>query len=293
MQLKTLRLAQRSVSYNKKMHEDSLSPKPSLSKLEKHRFQVPEHSAKTLRHFENELRSFTMQHPEIVGVTVFGSQVKGTARAEGDPKGKSDIDAFIFVDETIAGLSDEVLSGVSTTKDSPNWRQMHYEVERPFITLFAKAANYSESDLKDVRLRLLSQSRIDHDLQGMQTFLTDLTKYEAGTGTRPNFDQRPDSDLARIFHIQLGNQLNEYRSYVLHSLKRLGPIGDQIWERFFYRETLSFENGKLVKGMSDEAVQFIEKRNALYPHTVDQAIEYFHLQNVPAKYSLKDLRNSS
>jgi len=266
---------------------------PNLDKLEAHRFQVPEHSADVLHQFRTEVRAFISDHPEIVGVTVYGSQVKGTARETGDPNGKSDVDAFIFIDEDLASLPSEANTGVSTTAESDNWQQVNEKIGKPFRDIFSKNAGYTEQQMKDVRVRLLSQNRIDNDINAMSHYLTALIKSENGQGERLPLDQRPMSDVARLFHLQLGKNLDVYRSYVLHELKQFGEIGDKIWEEFFYQDNLSQENGKLVKGMGEDAIQFQEKRKKLYPHTVDQAIQYFQLGEVEPKYKREEKVDSS
>ena len=70
------------------------------------------------------------------------------------------------------------------------------------------------------------------------------------------------------------NVKNFWHDFGINELKQKGDLGDQIWETFIYQETLSTENGKLIRGMNDEAIDFGKKRESLVPHTIDDAIKY-------------------
>lgn len=256
----------------------------NIQRLESSRFQVSEQSGEVLHQFRRELQKFVAAHPEIVGTAVYGSHVKGTARQESDPKGKSDVDAFVFIDEDVANLPPEPGLGVSDTEKSLNWGKMNGEVGGPFKEIFSKVANYDATAMKDIRFRLLSKGKIDTDLDAMANYLEKVRMSENGQGERPSLDERPVADIARMFHLQLGQGLDEYRAYVLAKLKEKGVLGDQVWETFFYEDTLAQENAKLVKGMGQDAADFQEARSKLFPHSIDEAASYFNLTETTPKY---------
>jgi predicted nucleotidyltransferase len=251
-----------------------------LKKLETHRFQIPTGSAETLAKFRDELKEFMKDHPEIIGATVYGSQVKGTARPD------SDVDTFLFVDEEKIGLPLESGKGVDD-RESDIATHIDTTISRPFKSLWAKSSGLNEEDMKDVRFRILSQSRIDHDLQTMESYLEKMDKFNKNEGDRPSLDQRPIAPaVGRLFQLQLGRGLDTYRAYVLKSLEKKGELGDKIWETFFYQDILAEESGKLTRGTSDPVVEFHNKRKDLYPHSVSEAMQYYHLDSIKPRYDL-------
>lgn len=242
-------------------------PTQTLKRLETHRFLVDENSSQVLERFRTELEKFKAIHPEIIGATVFGSHTKGTARTEEHKKGKSDIDAFIFVDEDKM-TNHEISKDVGVSGMDATTKKLFEEITVPFRQIIADTEQIDIKELKDIRLRILSKERIDHDL-AMMDFHGDW----------------PSSELMRIFQLQIGRDLDPYRSYVLSKLKGMGKLGNKIWEEGALDAILYSENANLMKGFTDEKIEFQEKREQLYPQTIDDAIKYFHLENVQPKYS--------
>lgn len=257
----------------------------NLKKLETHRFQVPEHSAEALKQFREEMAKFIEEHPEVVGVTIYGSHLKGTARAETDPDGKSDIDCFVFVDEENRGLPVEADVKVSSTETSQNWLDMYGSIGQPFKDIYSKVSGFSNQEMKDIRFRLLSKARIDNEINAMVEYENQVVRSENGEGERPPIQDWPKQDLGRLFNLQLGKNLDEYRSYILLELQKLGSLGDTIWEKYIYKNVLAEENNKLIRGTTDEAIAFYEKRSQLFPQTVNDAIKYFKVDSVEPKYA--------
>lgn len=260
-----------------------------LKKLESRRFQVTNESGETLRRFRDELKEFMEQHPEIVGSTVYGSHTKGKARGENDPDGKSDIDSFIFIDEDkVDDINPESDSGISTI-DSPNWKTVNDGVGQEFKDLFAEAGSYSEEQMKGMSVRLISKSRIDNDIDEMYSYLQKMDDFENGLSERPSFNERPmENDIGRLFQFQLGKGLDSYRAYILDELKQKGDLGDKIWEVFIFEDTLSTESQRLVKALAADATDYdkgyIKVRKSLFPHSVDEAVKYYHTEKIEPKY---------
>lgn len=238
-----------------------------LKKLETHRFRIDDSSSRVLERFRAELEKFKSIHSEIIGATIFGSHTKGTARTEDHIDGKSDIDSFIFVDEAKTNLPEKIeMVGVSGV--DANNKYLIEVLTMPFREIIAQTENVEIRILKDIRLRLLSKARIDQELIQME----DDYSWTA-------------SDLMRIFQLQIGHDLNPYRAYVLSELKKRGDKGEEIWKERALDAVLYSENANLMKGFTDEKIEFQEKREQLYPQTIDDAVKYFHLENVQPKYS--------
>lgn len=259
---------------------------PDVEALRKHRFRLTHESAHLLNLARTSFQEYISQHPEIVGITVYGSQVKGRARSENHPEGKSDIDGYFFIDEDLAGLEPDDQVHRLSSDNSRNRITMAETTGKNFHAHLAAALGYSSDELKDFRLKLVSKEIIDTEIMAMRRYLEEIEASEQGQGPRPAFETRPQSDMTTMFHLQIGKNLDPYRKYVLNALQNMGSIGDRIWEDFFYQTELSRESGKLVKGISDEAIQFSIDRTALFPHTVDDAIKYFQLDNTQPKYGL-------
>lgn len=140
--------------------------------------------------------------------------------------------------------------------------------------------------MKDMKIRLISKTRIDNDIKQMYAYLKKMNDFEKGKGERPSFTERPmDNDIGKLFSLQLGKGLDPYRAYILNELKQKGDIGDKIWETFIYEETLSMESAKLTSGINNESVEFGKKRASLLPHNIDDAIAYYHTEEIKPKYS--------
>lgn len=267
--------------------------------LSNHRFKLNAESKDTLSKFRDELKKHMSEHPEIVGVTVYGSQLKGRARGENDENGRSDIDSFIFVDEDKCPYLNqkELDKGVADTTGN-NYRIVSSGdgAAGKLKKIIQDEFNYDDLGMKDMRVRLISEARINNDLD---VLIEHVRKIIAAEKSVDESDSYPDlndrvfdaAELGKLFHLQLGRGLDVYRKKILDKLKSLGDIGDKIWKDYIL-EQITFESGNITPSISDlnlqnkknereeyieQTTEFHNRRDQIYPKTVQKAIEYFNL----------------
>lgn len=250
--------------------------------LETHRFGFTGNGSEKLQLLRSELKEFIIQHPELVGLTVFGSHTKGLEKPD------SDIDMFLFVDEDKAEyLTNKPHTLSLSSIDDNNWTKANMKVCQPFRKGLRTIFGFDDTQLRDVRMRLISKQRIDNELALFEQYERKVFESETTGSPRPDFSDLPEAaDIARMFHLQLGKGLDSYRAYILNRLETMGVIGDRVWEKFFFSQNLDEESGKIWhKGWGD-STRFQTNRRKLYPHTVKKAIEYFSLSDTAPAYDL-------
>ncbi len=250
--------------------------------------------------FRQALTEARAHFPEIVGATLYGSMVKDTAH-EG-----SDVDAYIFVDLDAAKqhftsedyrLAEEEAKTV-VREEQAQRQQIDTENPAPiqaprvedliarkryrpgFVSALEKTG-LAPDDMKDIRVRVLSQEVINQDLsmavkqelklvdwekQLVEVNKTDFNNYWEWTknNPRPNF-RFGDLRISSLFHLAIGRNLDQYRGYVLDFLSSNGASGERVWKGIIGR-TADMERSFVGSNYQN-----------LYPQTIDSAKAYYHL----------------
>lgn len=215
--------------------------------LEKHRFRINEISSSVLGSLKQEFQGFQQEHPEAIGLTVYGSQVKGTA------KESSDVDCFLFVDEE--KLTDQKAEDKDTII--------------PFKKRVRSVVSPSVGTLKDVQIHMLSKDGIDTQVDSLVGFYDKLDVYLKNGGEDP---EQPDYDLQDLFHMQIGRGLDEYRRYIIDRFEQSGDPGKRAFD--------------LIMGDLEDWEGNDSLNEELFPKDFQKAIKRFNLENVKPKYEI-------
>jgi len=130
------------------------------------RFELPkdEQIRERLVSFQNAISSLQESNPEVVGATVYGSMVTGSA------KETSDIDGFVFIDAKRAkgNLTDEDWQRAKREAEKQEGIDEidlavinHYQV---VVDKSLEAANLTEHQAKGIRVRAISDEIIMREL---------------------------------------------------------------------------------------------------------------------------------
>lgn len=229
-----------------------------LKSLEIHRYRINELSSEKLKSFRDEIELMKQEHPELVGATIYGSHVTGQS------KESSDIDAFVFVDTDMAGLSSQEteVAGFDLDDNDLVSQQLIREIQEPLYRRIKESMGFTDEDLADISVVPISKKRIDNLLKER------LTRTE-----------RRGGDLDDLFHLQLGNGLDPYRSYVLRYLEGFGASGDQVCRELMM--AAGFMEGRIPRGINREPVR-------IQPQTVADAIKTYGLESVRPRYPISE-----
>jgi len=225
--------------------EDSPDYKP----LATHRFRLNESSSVLLGKLQEGLKDCQEDYPEIVGLTVFGSQVKGVSRSPENGKGASDIDFYLIVRDS------------DPSEDSGLYEPTYHrseDVYESFVDQMHKKLGMGREGFHGLLL-LVSKERIDFEI--------DKLMQNEGAFSR----------LGYLFHMQIGNGLDPFRSYILKRLKDEGNVGDKIWRDQIIKIANEMESGKLP---TDVARKRDTNRKHMYPQSVNEAIDFYKLEGV-------------
>lgn len=157
---------------------------------------------KTLRGVVEGLR---VKYPEIIGMTIFGSHVKGYANNE------SDIDASIYLDEDKirnfapgAGSTEEILK-------SPRFLEIQDDI--------AHGISYAGLKSHGIDMGIISKDKLVEKCQ------------------RGYFSE----NTMRLFHLAAGKGIYGYRELVISTLENMGEKGEKGWSNLM-SELFLFEN---------------------------------------------------
>lgn len=175
------------------------------------------------------------ENPEILGLTLFGSTVKGRHTKA------SDIDGFLFVD---ADLAEEKYK-----EPIYNWKE-----RSEFIIWMTEAYSHLYKELSvigsyDIRVKThvmplpINEEIIDKEVEI-------LVKKD---------NLLPRQNLTGMFHLMAGHGIEKYRKYLVEKLAGMGELGEGVWHRII-DETEKWEEGNTR--------EFGEKK---YPRTLEEA----------------------
>lgn len=249
--------------------------------LESHRFRLNEHSKKILNGLRNELQEIQSVHPEVIGATVYGSQVKGIARGSEDPLGQSDIDCYIFVDGESIGIQDNGDEGTYPKEGDESWDRVNDSLGSEIRGRVERRFGLFDSTSKDMRVRILTKARVDNDIDRALAHEQAIIDADANNTARPRLSETRPHDLDKLFHLQLGHGLDAHRKYILERLKRSGAAGEAVWKDCASSIDL-MESGKLPKEVGIQ-----RGMNNLYPRDIEGALRMYHLTDVDPRYAIQ------
>lgn len=265
----------------------------------KKRFTLPkEKHIKTRLHATREaLSELQDTHPEVVGMTLYGSMVSGRA------KETSDIDGFVFLEEKQAKdrLSEKDWEWAKAKKEEdkrnrPEWSTAEGTSEldlaathkyKPLIDSVLKKKSLTDDQIEHMRVRVVGRQTIQDELVSAVDEEEKLSKYalEMATWDKmlnklpiekwPNLGDRPqypdikmvDWKIPAMFHLEVGRGLNHYRKQVVNHLKQNGKAGERVWKSIITR-TADMERHLRGSEHPDQ-----------YPQTLEKAADYYHLQS--------------
>lgn len=232
----------------------------AASYLEKKRFHLSldETWKKRLHVVKEAVQELQEQHPEIIGLSFYGSTTKGYATAE------SDLDALIFLDGEKVGQDERVALERTGAID------LSEELKR---NIYKRLGEEHKPELS-FTVRILDRDGIDHTLEEL------LRGVEARGNTGQDMDNlvpyfgHKCERLGELFTgINVGDKILEYRKDFLEKLLSHGETGQMLW-----REIIGYVRKKerpiLRPGFEDNAVHG-NKYEDLYPQTLEQAMKYF------------------
>lgn len=247
------------------------------SPLERKRFVLPteEVARERLGKIKEVYRELKQQHPEIISMTLFGSYTKGRATE------KSDIDAWVFIDEEKAkanygwGLPNEKLREQEKYWRE-RWRKVLKDEEalpeevRKIVTIvyfrnllkqaFAEGLSVPVPKVRDLRPILLSEEILDRGLEVVKESLTEEDPFPSFADFAPPLAL----PLIAMFYLSIDNDIVPYRKYLLEKLHSMGREGEKIWKGIAYT----------LKGWERETVGLPVGRG-LYPQTIEEAMKRF------------------
>ena len=234
-------------------------------------------------------------HPEVIGMTLYGSMVTGGAIES------SDIDGFVFVEEStvVPSLTEEDWQWAEEEQKEykrkrPEWStsrgvsRVDLAVTHRYRSIFddvLTTQGLTEEQIKDIRIRVISDEIIREEVNNAILSEKEFLKYREDTAAWdklreelpyeqwPSWDERPefpdlnfiDWKISALFHLEIGRGLKHYRTEVVRRLKEAGGIGELVWKQIISR-TADLER---------------HMRGSYYPHlypaTLDEAISYYKL----------------
>jgi hypothetical protein len=215
------------------------------------------------------------EYPAFVGLTLFGSQVKGYAT------GESDFDGNIYVNSKkalenfdIKNLKEQDLvtpeEAEEIIKNQP--RAFDQKTKMKFATgetvnlKYKKILNqfFSSAGLEDqIKPKSLSVEFVD----------ADFFRKCANSDKEMDYACKP---VVALFNLSLDKDINSYREIVIEELEKQGEKGKKKWQEIMEvlgnNESLSFLDQELLGPQTDP-----ERHNKLYP-TLDKARKHFLLK---------------
>jgi hypothetical protein len=247
-----------------------------------HRIELSPDTKDILIEARNCVDTLILEHPEVIGVTIFGSNIKGNARSiESDPKDPSDLDGTLFIDTDKLGIpwNHRFRENGLVNNDLPTEIYNYYEslinttLEGTFPSFEIKPEMISHEILKEM-VRVLLES-------GPHTGGNDISFQRSET-------------LSKLFRFSFGTaSLAEYRLFVLDEITRQTDLKnkalkedpdnwlvswrydpDEYWksivDNLYFWE---FKDKDVIWGSLDRN----EKQARTYPQTIQDAKKYWSL----------------
>jgi hypothetical protein len=212
--------------------ERNIPPKENLGPK---RFEIQSDSFvhERLDAVQNGVEEMKEEDPSVVGLTMYGSMVKGKAH-EG-----SDIDGYLYLDaerlaqnemEQALQENREPRPVTFDTGDAGNLStypgEHLYDVYKPLLNeKMTKDGSLTEEQVSDINLRPISGEIIDRHLGSLQQGLEMARNGEEGVNIEPS------QNLYGLFHLEVGRGLGGYRQQVIEKLEGLGQEGEEIWSK--------------------------------------------------------------
>lgn len=161
--------------------------------------------------------SFKDSNPEVVGLTLFGSTVRGEVKLA------SDLDAYVFIDaqRVASNLGVDESSILHTNElsfsvgDVSFDEELEYKYYKGFTDRVMASTGLEITKVKDIRIRPISNDIIDAEVDRLCTW---------------SGESYASSNLQAMFYLQIGTDLDRYRKHVLERLEGKGELGEKVWE---------------------------------------------------------------
>jgi len=244
-----------------------MSPEKINRRLSTHRFDISERASENLASIKRVLTGYQQNHPEVIGMTMYGSQTKGLDTET------SDFDGYLFVEDESGLPSDPSEPKRITPQDiDPTYDKVYSNVAPEFRSLVERELQIPPERTKHIKVRILSKERIDTEVNDLLSYC--LAREEYFDDTNKTYPDLPSSSLDLLFHLQLGNGLDHYRAYTLNRLKNGGAIGELAWKLILESTVIMETRGRK------------NPEPYLYPKTLDEAIKRYGLTNTLALSAL-------
>lgn len=223
-------------------------------------------------------------HPEVLSFCMFGSMTSGRANPE------SDIDGYLFVDatKTAGKLSKEQTDIIQTSKPEEGSIRTYFtsEVEDEYSGLMRQELmarlNLTAEQVQHVRIRPVSEQIIDEHVKDLQEQVNALREFNSkiiawesrnpkGVGkpiqeVLDYYEQRPKHPslpspsvtLQSMFHLQIGNGIQPFRTHLINQLSNMGVEGEEIWK-------------EIIQGTEMMESHLRTETGKVYPKTLEQA----------------------
>ncbi|PIZ46441.1 hypothetical protein COY32_03330 [candidate division WWE3 bacterium CG_4_10_14_0_2_um_filter_41_14] len=234
-----------------------MSPEKINRRLSTHRFDISERAFENLASIKQVLAEYQQNHPEVIGMTMYGSQTKGL------DTDWSDFDAYIFVNDTTDHHKNpnDGPKRIEPKGHDPTYDEINSTIVPAFRALVEDQLHISPDKTKHIRARVLSHERINTEINDLETYC--LAREAYFNGEQNTYLYVPETSLDLLFHLQLSNGLDQYRAYILNQLKDRGDLGDSMWNLIQMGTQIMEESGRM------------RAEDYLYPKTVDEAIRRY------------------
>jgi len=223
-------------------------------------------------------------HPEVLSFCMFGSMTSGRANPD------SDIDGYLFVDasKTAEKNSKAPADILETTKPEEGSIRTYFvpEVENEYSGTMRQELigrlNLTPEQVQHVRVRPISEQIISEHVEDLREQVKDLREFQTrvaewesrnpeGSG-RPiqevidYYEQRPKHPgfpspsvtLQSMFHLQVGNGIQPYRTHLINQLSGMGKEGEEVWKA-------------IIQGTEMMESHLQTDTGKLYPRTLENA----------------------
>lgn len=160
-----------------------------------------------LKALRNVVNGLSTKYPEIIGLTLFGSQVKGYANNE------SDIDASIYLDEDKIRNFTPKTDPKEDILKSPRFLGIQDDI--------AHGTSYAGLKSHSIDMDITSRAKIVR---------------ACGSGT---FNE----SIMNMFHLAVGKGIYGYRELVISTMEKMGERGEKAWSTLM-NDLMTFENLK-------------------------------------------------
>lgn len=212
--------------------ERNIPPKEELGPK---RFEIQPDSfvSERLSAVQSGVEEMREEDPNVLGVTLYGSMVKGTAH-EG-----SDVDGYLYLDADRLAREESELATQENREPRPvtfdvgdvgnvsTYPGEHlYDVYKPLIKdKFTKDGLLNEEQISDINIRPISGEIIDRHLSSLKQGL------ELARNGENDVNIEPSQNLFGLFHLAVGHGLDSHRQQIIEKLEGMGQEGEEVWSK--------------------------------------------------------------